>query len=532
MSWDRSISESKVTYNYINNFLNTFSELKETDKKTPAYHNIRDENLLDGDRIDDLIPQNKMDQVISKIEKYFSDNNQKSVCDGVDHLTSQEYPFFNKSSEDFFEEKNKNRNFCYITKLLKVDGTTSYSGIELDNKILEVTAGFQLILQWIEEKFSQIEKYRQNDLYSPHLRPSAGLGFGLLSKSTPLSDVLFSLKDTLLKNSESPFIYSTPKSFVNLKDFIKKEFSQKLDEQTWSYNMFFTQYVGDSNPLEKMVMDMVCGEKLESIPENILNRECNTTEDAANLTKDLPSFNKKVAGPYEFKIPQLFDIPKEEREKICEQGNHFYNIKGYDNLLDFLLEHKIDENAEENMNKQYNAMMKCFDQAYKKMYETKLKPVINSKENKEYIINEKVESIPKGTYESIKSQINYYMDLLIKDSEDILKEDIGREMDNFYNYCFQEECENEYYNTILNALEGGISLEGHYEEESTCLTFNVNAYQIYYSYGICPSLLELSITDKDKVQLMVVHEIMKLQTKILQLKKDISVADQIALPSR
>ena len=549
MSWNKSISQAKRTYQYVDEFLELKKELKNERRAIPAYHNIRDKN---PSRIDRLIPENKIETVISQIEQYL--RGQDVICDDIvndrnldidrenNGFVFSNYPFFQKNSEDFFKENNNDRNLCYVVQLLKVDEDSFFESngepkMELDmkgnttvdDKILQVTAGFQLILQWITEEFSKAEKFHEsfkNNLSYNYPSNTIPIAISAITaKTTPMSDLLLSLKDTLAENNGSPFIYSTPKAFVDLSNEIKKESKSIKDEQTWSDNVFFTQNIG----LEQIVKNMVCGEDISEEDISDVSSECHTPRDMARLAQMLPSFDKMAKGPYKFKIPRLFNIPDEAREKICEQQVSFYNIdiKGYDNLLDFLLEYNIDENTRENIEKQYEVMMKCFDRSYKQMYKTKLKPMIDSKEEYSVNINGEEKSAPKGTYESIKSQMRFYVDLLKTDEDNFLKRDIERRMDNFYNNCSQKECTDEYYEGVLSILEENFSLD----KDDNCFTFDFNQYQMFYLYGACSSISEMSATDKDKSLLMIIHGIMKLQTKVIQLKEEVSVADQIALPS-
>ncbi len=596
IEWEKSVSEVKMIHNEFESFLGEIKDLDTLDLDPasnpdldPAYNNLKP--YYYNSESDSPSLTLKLEKSIGLIDEYLNENkcdNDLSIDDILD--TESKYSYFKKTSKTFFDPENDNKNLCRIKKLFSIKVTTEQDirntdfrncmetkelekchseYKEIKNQNLEkISAGIQMMNQWIDEKFSRAKNAaRRLELFTSDPISPVVAGIELIVSSTPVSDVLLSVKETLKIEGEDPKVYSTPLFFVTRSDSLKQKMKLRTDQNTWSYNKFFTQYAGNY-PLEEMVFQMVCEDSIPTI-ENIQD-QCSSTTGVADLTEKLPSFDKIPAGPYQFKIPQLVsNIPKDVKEDICNQKQNpvqaFYSTykiekKSYNNLLELILDNTIDEEVKEKVNTQYNLIMDCFEIAYRNMYDTKLIPMI-SDESIHLVLSDtpgvrdyrsynttKIDELPKGTFQSIRTQTEYYFDLLkkIKDTDEVSKWKNWtlEKMDAFFTECIEQKCdEPNLYRQVFNwffeenkRFPPGSEILNIYIFPPGPKTVNIDGKDVIWQniiYQTTASLLSINIedidelTNKEKSNVIIIHGILRLQKQLEEIQQQKNMTDSV-----
>ena len=602
--WKRSVDEAQFEYQYVSEVLRNFNLSKKQGEKNGLqlqqnlrYHDVNIENIEKAmDPMDRFLEGegctlNSMDQ-----EKGYTcnseDNNLKRLSEIRYLLNSapKNKEFSPQSCDDLYScEQNSElceleKYLCNVDQFFKKNGYThkmcdlSYTilctvdpeschikescyerATEQQNQNKKVSDGIQKINQWISEDFKSNERTHENEMFileNPELvgynelRP-----YPLTFSSTSFDDVanvLLLSRDELKTSGEKPMAYSLPIFFVDLNNEFKEKVREKKDENTWSHNLLFS----DLEPhLESNIVQMVCGNDIKDDMDDS-NLECPHPENISDLVEKLPSFDKRVAGPYSFNTPRLVgdNFPEDIKNEICDNKNSKkevfykkYNVNGkqYENLL-FLVYDYYDSDKAEQMGKQHKILMDCFNDAYKNMYKKKLTPVITNKEAYSYISNSRTNPIsiklPKGTFESIKKQIEYYLNLLIsldwiQDDSLELKEDIFTLMNNYSLKCLSKESEDDVKMKCLpedSEPSEAFSLSDdvtkkfkdyyHNEHKTPNPEFLIDVRNNVFG---TKTVKDLNLNNKDKLSLSIIHNIIDLQRGIEQIYREKTIIDKM-----
>ena len=609
--WEKSISEVKFIHEYVQFLLKNLET--PIDQWDFIYHNIENEYLPSGK----ITIEDKLQNAISRINQHLEEGSY--TCDIESPLILiDEYPYFKKPSKDFFNEKNDNKNLCSIKNLFSNSCQDTLSTEDFFEKCsltsgsskcieeyqqsnncapnivdIKIAAGIKIMNEWINEKYSEDDQYNENIklLEDPtliqynHYSGLSMLTLQLLSPdSTPVSEVLLSIKEELKTNDQNPKSYSTPQFFIVANKSLKRDIKNRADQNTWSENVLFTQFSGRKYPLEEVVLQMVCGESIKNTEmytfdnEEKKQEQCSTTKEVKNFAENhLPSFDKTKLGFYHFKIPQIFDIPETIKDEICNNtdgnGSAFYKNytvegKTYNNLLEVASNYYQDNKSTEKINQQYNLLMECFQIAYKNMYDKKITPVLLDKNSvykyikKDDDVNKIKEitplgygripsyyhktttyELPKGTFYSIKNQVEYYFELLKKiHSESLadintLKDNTIEAMDKYFMDYIQNRNNSSERSDLYTQISDLFYPDGKEFPRGIGSFFDFKSAE-----ELNPDLTKADIIDpirqadlgelklknnKQKATLLVVHRVLLLQERLKQISKEKDIADQI-----